>query len=368
MSAVPGLAEARARVTRARAGLGEHPAANGTLIALLVLASVAALRVASALLIPIAIALLLSVLFATPVRWLRRHGVPAAVGAAVIVFGAVAVLGGGAALLSRPATEWLRTAPSRLPDVEAKIRTLVRPLTAIERTAQQVQRAASTTGPGETPQVAVQTPGLMTRVSGSTANAIAGLLTVLFLTYFFSSTEQLFKRKILGLVPDRFTQGRVVHVLTEIERQTSNYLWLTTLISLGVGVATWAVLAIVGLPNAALWGTLAALLNFIPYVGTPVSAVLIGAAALLTFDGIERTLVVLALYSLIHVISGYIVTPIVLGRRLPLNQVALFLGLVFWTWVWGWAGAILAVPLTVMAKVVCDHVPRLHPMAELLDN
>jgi predicted PurR-regulated permease PerM len=128
------------------------------------------------------------------------------------------------------------------------------------------------------------------------------------------------------------------------------------------------VLAIVHLPNAALWGAVAALLNFIPYVGTVVSTVLIGAAALLTFDGVEKTVIVLIAYSAIHVISGYIVTPIWLGRRLPLNQVALFLGLVFWTWVWGAAGAILAVPLTVMAKVVCDHVPRLRPMAVLLDN
>ena len=96
--------------------------------------------------------------------------------------------------------------------------------------------------------------------------------------------------------------------------------------------------------------------------------VLIGAAALLTFDGIQRTLLVLVAYSVIHIVSGYIVTPILLGRRLPLNQLALFVGLVFWTWVWGVAGAILAVPLTVMIKVVCDHVERLRPVAMMLEN
>ena len=368
VSAMPRLSSTRERVSRARVSLGAHPMTEGAIIAILVILSVAALRLASALLVPVAISLLLSVLFATPVRWMNKIGMPAAAGAAIVVFGAVALIGAGAAGLARPAADWLHDAPSRLPDIEAKIRTLLRPINAIERTAQQVQQAATPAAAEPTQQVTVRAPGLMTRVSGSTGNAIAAILTVLFLTYFFSASEPMFAQKIAGIIPESFTQGRVLHVLTEIQRQTSHYLWITTLISLGVGCATWAVLAIVHLPNAALWGAVAALLNFIPYVGTVVSTVLIGAAALLTFDGVEKTVIVLIAYSAIHVISGYIVTPIWLGRRLPLNQVALFLGLVFWTWVWGAAGAILAVPLTVMAKVVCDHVPRLRPMAVLLDN
>ena len=341
---------------------------DAAIIAIGVILSVAALRLASALLVPMAIALLLSVLFSTPVRWLGRVGVPVAAAAAIIVFGGVALLGVGAAGLERPAADFVHDAPSRLPDIEAKIRAIVRPITAIERTAQRVQNAATPGAVEGAEQVTVRAPGLMTRVSGTTANAVAAFFTVLFLTYFFSASEPLFAGKVAAIIPEPFGRGRALHVLSEIQRQTSRYLWVTTLISLGVGVATWAVLAIAHLPNAALWGALAAILNFVPYVGTVLSAALIGAAALLTFDGIERTLIVLAAYSVIHVISGYIVTPIWLGRRLPLNQVALFVGLVFWTWVWGAAGAILAVPLTVMAKVVCDHVPRLRPVAVLLDN
>ena len=356
----------RAPRMRMRPGAGRF--VDGAIIAIAVILSVAALRLASALLVPVAIALLLSVLFSTPVRWLGRVGVPVAVGAAIIVFGGVALLGAGAAGLARPAADFIHDAPSRLPDVEAKLRAIVRPITAIERTAQQVQNAATPGTVDASQQVTVRAPGFLTRVGGTTPNAVAGILTVLFLTYFFCAAEPMFAQKVAGIVPEPFGQGRLLHVLSEIQRQTSRYLWLTTLISLGVGVATWAVLAIAHLPNALLWGAVAALLNFIPYVGTALSAVLIGAAALLTFDGIERTVIVLAAYSVIHVISGYIVTPIVLGRRLPLNQLALFVGLVFWTWVWGAAGAILAVPLTVMAKVVCDHVPRLRPVAVLLDN
>lgn len=366
VSAAPHLSTVRERASRMRLGLGAHPASSAALIAILVILTVAALRFASVLLVPIAIALLLSVLFAAPVRWLQRIGVPPSIGAAVIVFGAVSVLGAGTALLAKPASDWLRAAPSQLPDVEAKIRKLVRPLNAIERTAQQVQRAATPTG--DTPQVTVEAPGIMTRVSGSTANAIAIFVMVLFLTYFFSSTGELLKRKLAGLVPDRYAHGRHLAVLAEIERQMAHYLWITTLISMGVGIATWGILEIAGLPNAVLWGVIAALMNYIPYVGTIVSAALIGAAALLTFDGIERTVLVLLGYGVIHTISGYVATPILLGRRLPLNQVALFLGLVFWTWVWGWTGALLAVPLTVMIKVVCDHIPQFTPVAELLDN
>jgi predicted PurR-regulated permease PerM len=341
------------------------PARNGLMAAILVIVGVAALRFASSLLVPITVSMLLALLLGPAVRWLRKFGVPSPIGAAVIVFGAVGLIGAGAALLARPAADWLQRAPETLPVVEAKIRKLVRPISAISRTAEQVQSAA-TPGASEVQKVQVQSPALMT--TGATVEAFAAFFTVLFLTYFLASTENLFKRKLIALIHDRTQQARAVRAVTEIERQTTRYLALTTLISLGVGLGTWGLLAVAGLPNGALWGTVAAALNFIPYLGTLVSAVLIGGACLITFDGIEKTIIVLAAFLFIHGITGNLLTPILLGRALPLNKVALFVGLVFWTWVWGVPGAILAVPVTVMIKVVCDHVERLKPIGVLLDS
>jgi predicted PurR-regulated permease PerM len=341
------------------------PAGNGLLAVILVIVGVAALRFGSSLLVPITVSMLLALLLGPAVRWLRHFNVPSSIGAAVIVFGAVGLLGAGAVLLARPAAVWLQRAPETLPVLETKIRKLARPINAISRTAEQVQIAA-TPGASEVQKVQVQSPALMT--TGATLEVFASFFTVLFLTYFLASTENLFKRKMIGLISDRVQQARAVRAVTEIERQTSRYLGLTTLISIGVGLGTWGLLAIAGLPNAALWGAVAAALNFIPYMGTLVSMVLIGAACLITFDGVEKTIVVLTAFLVIHGITGNLVTPILLGRALPLNKVALFTGLVFWTWVWGVPGAILAVPVTVMIKVVCDHIERLKPIGVLLDS
>jgi predicted PurR-regulated permease PerM len=332
-----------------------------------VLASIATLKWGSALLVPIAISVLLSLLFGPGVRWLRRFGLPGTAGAALLVFGSAALLGAAGVLLARPASEWLSRAPETVPELQQKIRKLVRPITTIQQTAEQMSRAASP-ATGTPVKVAVQDPALMSRFTSGTMNAVAGFFTVLFLTYFLASTDQLFKRKVATILAEREDQERIMTAVAEIEHQTARYLGLTTVISLGLGFSTWGLLALAGLPNGALWGALAAVLNFIPYVGAFVSMVLIGGACLITFDGLEKTLVVTAVYFTIHTITGNMITPLVLGRGLPLNKVAVFVSLIFWAWVWGVAGAILAVPLTVMLKVICDQVDRLKPVAVLLDS
>jgi predicted PurR-regulated permease PerM len=338
---------------------------NAPQVAILVIIALAAMRWASAVLVPITISVLLGLLFGPAIRGLRKLGVPAAIGAAVVVFGGATLLTAAGVLLARPATVWLTRAPETIPELEQKIRKLVRPITTIEQTAEQVQRAANSSG-GAAVKVAVQEPAMMSRFTSGTMDFIAGFITVMFLTYFLASTDQLFKRKVAGLLAEREDQERIMRAVAEIEHQTARYLGLTTLISVALGLLTWGLLAWAGLPNGALWGALAAVLNFIPYVGTIISMVLIGGACLLTFDGIEKTLIVCAVFFAVHNLTGNIVTPLVLGRGLPLNKVALFISLIVWAWVWGVAGAIIAVPLTVMIKVICDHVDRLKPVAVLL--
>lgn len=342
--------------------------ASGLLIGIFTILVVVALRLGSALLIPIAVSMLLSLLLGPLVRGLRNRGVPEWAGAGALVFGSIGLLGTGAGFLAGPAADWVHSSPQTLSQVEAKVRRLVQPLKAIQQTAQRVEQAASPSGETGSHNVEMQTSGMMTRVGGSTVTGAAAALVVIFLTYFLLATGQVFRQRLVGLPSDALHRERMAHALDEIERQTSRYLTFTMVISIGLGGATWALLAIVGLPNAGLWGLMAGVLNFIPYIGGLVSAVLIGAAGLLSFDGLERTLVVIGGFFLIHLVAGNIVTPAVLGRKLPLNAVALFVCLFFWGWVWGVVGAILAVPLTVMLKVICDHVDRLRPVAVLLDN
>ncbi|HYX83093.1 MAG TPA: AI-2E family transporter, partial [Gemmatimonadales bacterium] len=197
---------------------------------------------------------------------------------------------------------------------------------------------------------------------------VSGGLTVLFLTYFLLASGSMFRRKIAYLFPSGTQRTRIKHALAEIEEQMSRYLLVNTAISIGFGCGTWALLAIVGVPNPVLWGALAGILNFIPYIGAFITVVLIGIITLATFDGTQQMVLACGGFLLLDLLKGNLVGPMVLGRRMPLNTVAVLLSLLFWGWVWGVVGAILAVPLTVMIQVICSHSERFRGVAIVLGN
>jgi predicted PurR-regulated permease PerM len=191
---------------------------------------------------------------------------------------------------------------------------------------------------------------------------------MVFLTYFLLGSGAMFRRKIAYLVPAGTRRARIKRALFEIEQQMSRYLLINTLISIGFGLATGALLAVIGVPNPILWGTVAGVLNFIPYLGAIVTVVLIGIVSLATFEGTQPMLLACGGYLVLDLIKGHFVCPLVLGRRMPLNTVAILISLLFWGWVWGIVGVIMAVPITVMIQVICSHSERFRGVAILLGN
>ena len=157
-----------------------------------------------------------------------------------------------------------------------------------------------------------------------------------------------------------------VRIARETESQISRYLLTAALINLGVGVVTGLALWLVGMPNPVLWGVVAAVLNFVPYVGAAANIVILTLAALLTFETTGQALVVPAVFFAINLVEGNLVTPMIYGNRMRLNTVALFIGLVFWWFLWGIPGAILAVPIMAAIKIMCDHIESLAPVGEFL--
>jgi predicted PurR-regulated permease PerM len=335
------------------------------LIAIFLILFTAALRFGAGLLLPIAIAGLFTLLLDPPVRALRRLGLPVGVGAALVVFGTLGALVGGGALLAKPASEWVEAAPRTMEQIQRKVRRLLRP---IQRTAEQVDKAAESAVQESTPTVQLKAPGVLQRLTGSTVNFAATAITVVFLTYFLLAMLPVFRRKVAHLIGNRAGARSMEEVLTEIEGQMSRYVLINTLTSLGVGLTTWGFLAVVGLPNALLWGGVAFLLNFIPYAGALVTVVLVGMAGLVAFDSTGQVLLVMGGCVAINMIEGNLVTPNLLGKHLPLNPVAIFLSLLYWGWVWGPAGALLAVPITVMVQVLFSRIEVLRPVAILLDS
>jgi predicted PurR-regulated permease PerM len=329
---------------------------------------IATLRLGRALVLPIVIAVLLTLTLRAPVRWLARHRIPARLGAALVVFGVIGVVGGAMALISSPAMEWIASAPRTIQTVETRIRGIMKPLNAIEQSADRMQQSTSSSGARPPTMVQVATPGLVERLTTGSLAAIPATLSVVFLTYFLLANDALARRKLAHLLPGPVELDRRERLLDQIEVAASHFLVTVSAVNLTVGLATWLALWLVGVPNAVLWASIAAVLNFVPYLGPMVTVTLIAIAATASIPSLAHALIAPAVFLAIHLTESNFVTPFALGRHLPLNTVAIFLGLLFFGWLWGIPGAVLAVPLTVCVRLVCDYVPSLARVGELLDN
>ncbi len=248
------------------------------LVGIFLLVAIAALKIGSTFVLPIVVSVLFTFLLGPPVRWLKKHRIPEALGAGVLVFGTVIVLCGSMYFLADPAVgvDRARAEDHAAGRAEAEAR---------DPAARQHPGHGEQGGRGhDADRAAVTTPrrwssrsrDCMSRLSGTTASFLGAALTVIFLTYFLLAAGTLFRQKLAEVLPGRAERAHVVEALAEIEVQMSRYLVLTTIINAVVGLLTWGALALLGMPNAALWGAVAGVLNYIPYVGALATLILIG--------------------------------------------------------------------------------------------
>ena len=331
---------------------------------LFVLAVLYTLHLARDLVLPIVLALFLSLLLQPVVRLLRRWRVPNAAAPALVLL--LLLGGGGIALynLWTPAAEWVVRAPQDLKKLETKVRRIVRSVESVTRTAEQVDQITDV-GTTDAPQVSLQQPTLSETILGGAWHLLATGLIIAVLAYFFLASGDHFVRKLPRIMP-REGAERVMAIMQETEAQISRYLLAVTLINLGLGALTAAVMALLGMPTPLLLGVLAAALNFVPYIGPITMATLLGMVALVTYPDVGQALLPPVAYLSLHATEANFLTPHLLGRRLPLSPVVIFVGFLFWWWIWGVPGAILAVPIMVTIKIICDKTERLAAVGELL--
>lgn len=335
---------------------------------LLALAIFAICYFARQLLIPVFLGLMVSLLLGLPVRKLTRFGMPQALGAALVLLATLSVVALLSVRLSDPAAEWLARLPQASYQAEYKLRELVGMVREMKEIGEKVEEIAEgNKGTGDK-AVVVQGPGLASLFLGGTTRVLAMGGVTLVLVYFLLAYGDIFMRKLVKVLPTLSEKKRVVEIARRIEHDVSIYLLTITVINVGLGLVTAAVLFGLGVPSALLWGTLAALLNFIPYVGAIGTALIIALVSLLTFNTWLDILLPPLCFILLTGIEGYFVTPSLVGRRLTLNPVAVFLALLLWGWLWGAAGLILAVPLLVVAKILCDHIESLESFGEFLSS
>ena len=354
---------------------------NNALRGLLVIAIIALLKAASDLLIPVALALLLTFVLAPPVRTLRRYGIPEAIGAAVVVGTLLActVLMGVA--LSGPAAHWWDRAPSTMAQLVAQFDRLraalpvigtpaPQPLPASPRARAQAERNAAAQPPPDPVKEHLATEGVaLTRaVIGKMFSFSVSATATVILLYFLLASEHWVLTRSIEAIPRWRSRALLLGGVRCAQREIGRFVASLALINVGVSIATYGAMVWLGLPNPLLWGVVAGVLNFIPYIGPILTMVALLLAGVLTFDGAQAMLAPAAMYLLIHAIESNIVSPWYVGRRLSLSPVAVFLSVMFWGWAWGIAGAMMAVPALVGLRSVCKRQRRLKLLCAYLEG
>jgi predicted PurR-regulated permease PerM len=332
---------------------------------LFVLALFYTLYFARAFFLPIVLAVLLDFLLSPLIRTFKRVRIPEPLGAALVIVTLLVATGGAVYGLAGPAKEWGSKLPASMREAENRLKKLRQPVEQVSKTAQKVEEA-TTMNDSKAPEVVVKGPSLSERLFGTTQTILTTALEVIILLYFLLAAGDLFLQKLIKVLPLLRDKKKAVAIARETEASISTYLVTVTLVNLGLGVAVAAVMYLLKMPNPILWGALAAFAEFIPYLGATALVAVLTLAGLVTFEQVGHALLVPVGYLVVNLIQSQFISPLILGRRLTLNPVAIFIGLVFWWWIWGVPGAFIAVPLIATLKIFCDHIEALAPIGEFL--
>ena len=326
------------------------------------------LKLASTFFIPVVLALLLSFLFASTIRTLQAFWIPAPLGAVLVVGCLVGAVAFGVYRLALPARDWMSKLPEAARQIESKLKDFKQSVREVTKAGQEVDRL-TTLGTGEKAQkVEVRKPSLGESLLAPTQDFLIGAGIVLVLLFFLLASGDVFLRKLVGVLP-RFEDKRAaVEISRQIERDISTYLFSITLVNVLFGLSVSVAMYFLGMPNPLLWGAMAGLLHFIPFLGGVVGISVVTIVAAVAFDGIGAILLVPTAYFSLNMLWEYIVLPFVMGRRLMLNPVVVFVWLIFWGWLWSVPGALMAVPLLAIVKIICDHVEPLAALAEFIEK
>ncbi len=345
-----------------------RPRAATSLMVLAVLAVGYTLWAAQALLLPILLAMFFALIGNPILRALRRIWVPRFVGALLVLIVGIAA----AVLLGRqlivPAGEWVQQVPRELRLLTPKLKQMTQPMQQANQAAESFARATNDGKQHKVQVVTIQDSDPWKSLT-ATPRLLASVLAVVLLTFFFMVYGENLQRNAITLLPTRQRKKLTVEILQAIEREISRYVLTISVINILVGAILAGALHWLGvaLPEALLWGTVAAVLNFAPYVGPLIGVMLMLLMGFITWDEVGPSLLPAAIYLGLHTLEGQFLTPIVLGRRMALSPLMLILALMVFGWLWGIVGLLLAVPLLVCVKLVLVKIEGLEGWARLLE-
>jgi predicted PurR-regulated permease PerM len=334
---------------------------------LLAIAVVFLLREAQPVLMPVVVALMLTFLLFGPVRALTRIGLPPALGAAIVVAALLTALGFVGSALAGPAAEWWDRAPANMQQIGEVIDRL---RTAIPGLEPPRRAPRSATPPADPVKERLASEGF-TLTRAALSHFGHGTLTVgmtVILLYFMLASEYHMLSRTVQAVKSRRKRAIVLAGVRQAQREVGQYLATTGLINMVLGLLTGLVLGRIGLANPLLWGTMVMVLNFVPYLGPMLMAGMLLLAGILSYGIAWQMLAPAGAFLALHAIESNVVTPMVVGRRLQLSPMAVFLSVMIWAWIWGVAGAFIAVPMLLAVRAACRRVRRWRLLYDYLNE
>jgi len=378
------------QIDQQAARAGRTSVASRASVSLRVLAALAIgalLYFAQAAFVPIALAVLFALVLTAPVEALHRIGLPRSLSAIIVMVVLACLIGASINLLWTPAQSWWASAPQTLRTIEHKTRPIAQFMNRMEILSKRADQLAevgggasarpaegSASAPGA---VAVAVPGedavepgarapMAVLILNQTRLVVIDLVTVLMLLLFLLAGGPPMLARMSAALANDLQSTQTLLVINAVRSELSRYYAGLALINLGLGSATAVAMALLRMPNPLLWGAVAAVLNFIPYVGSASTLLLLTVVACVSFPGAAHVALVAACYLALATIEGQVILPLVVGRRLELNPIIVFLALWFGGWFWGIAGVVMAVPTLVALKVVAASSSGGRPLTEFL--
>ncbi len=334
-----------------------------SLVVLAVCAVTALLYVCHEVFVPVVLSLLFALVLSSAVEALHRGGIPRGVSAFLMLLVLLIIIGGTLSAVAGPAQQWFANLPQTLQIIERKVRPAQRALSRIELLTSRADALASANpaAPRAAPAAAPAAQGgavNATDVLLETRSGMVSTVTVIILTLFLlSGGPPMLARMMAALATDIYA-GHALKVIEAIRSELGRYYGTIALINLAFGIATGVTMMLLGVPNAFLWGTVAAVLNFIPYVGSATTLLILSVVALVSFDSVARIAAVVASFLALATIEGQVAQPLLVGHRLEINPLLVFLAVWFGGWMWGIAGIAIAVPGLLALKVAAEHSRR----------
>lgn len=333
----------------------ERVLGNASKLALCLIGAIAALVALQAgqfILAPVFLAITVGLMFGPVADALESRGVPEPLSAALVVIMLLLLIAGSGFLFAGPLADWGRRMPVVWQKLQAELANWKEPLESLGAVQEQVKGVLG----GDAMEVTVEDGSTVTNIAMLAPTILAQVLIFLASLYFFLATRENIRIATLSLCVSRRMRWRTAHVFRDVEQKVSKYLITISLVNIGVGVVVASIMAVIGMPSPILWGALAAFLNYIPFVGQGVMALILFLVGLSVQPDLAGALLPVGLYWAVNFVEGNFVTPNLLGRTMTINPFLIFLSLTYWLWAWGPVGGLIAVPSLLILYSVVTHI------------